>query len=90
MINAAPLERHLWHPWRTNGRRRYRVNEAASPGKTLRQGLWTYFKYTCHSWIPASYEFLISSTYRAQTAFWTYLFLHETNRALDAGPMDDP
>ncbi len=53
----------------------------ASPGKAVRRALWTFFKsYLLQRGFMQGYEGLIISTYKAQTAFWKYLMLHEANR----------
>lgn len=53
----------------------------AGPGKAVRSGLWAFFKsYLLQRGFLEGYEGLVISVYKAQTAFWKYLLLHEANR----------
>lgn len=55
--------------------------KSSSPGKAVRHGLWAFAKsYLLQRGFLQGYEGLIISSYKAQTAFWKYLLLHDANR----------
>ena len=55
--------------------------KASSPGKAVRHGAWAFVKsFVLQRGFVDGWEGFVISTYKAQTAFWKYLQLHEANR----------
>jgi glycosyltransferase involved in cell wall biosynthesis len=57
----------------------------SSPGKAASRSLWAFFKsYILERGVLQGSEGLVISAYKAQTVFWKYVMLHQTNRTRSA------
>jgi glycosyltransferase involved in cell wall biosynthesis len=55
--------------------------KTSSPGRAVRHGAWAFVKsFVLQKGFLDGYEGFVISAYKAQTAFWKYLLLHEANR----------